>query len=57
MNKNHIWTFVVILVLGVLYITFIEKGTPTHVFEYMSAISLVFIATTLMHIAIKKKKK
>ncbi len=56
MDRNTIWTFVVILVLGVFYIAFVEKNA-THVFEYMSAISLAFIAVTLMYIAIKMKKK
>ena len=56
MNKNTIWTFVVILVLGAFYIAFVEKNA-THVYEYMYAISLAFIAVTLMYIAIKMKKR
>ena len=56
MNQTTMWVFTIILVLGVFYIALVEKNA-THVYEYISAISLAFIATTLMYIAIKMKKK
>lgn len=59
MNQNTIWWFVVILVLGSFYVAFFGRdcNSCSNVFEYMSALSLAFIACALMYIASKMKKK
>jgi len=56
MNKETMWIFVIVLVGGVFYIAFVEKGSADHLLNYMSAISLVFITVTLMHISNYLKK-
>ena len=57
MNTQSMWIFIIVLVGGVFYIALVEGGILGHVLEYMSAISLAFIAITLMHIATKMKNK
>ena len=57
MNIQTVWIFVIVLVGGVFYIALVEQGSLSHLLAYMSAISLAFIAVTLMYIASKMKKK